>query len=415
MATTNSQSTLVGLFKEVYDKKVHELWPDIAKLQAEIPFEEAARTGNHFNCPVDLVLEHGFTCAAAGANPTLIAASSGQMQNAQVQGQQLIGRSLVTYDAIANSVGDKAAFKSATSAVVKRLTGSGVKRLEIALLHGQQGIGTVNANPASGDSRAVVISAASWSPGIWAGEVGATLDIYSGATKQNAVGPLTVVSIDTTTRTVTISGFTANSLNATDITGFNLFFETASPTTEMAGLDVITSLSPSSSSLFGINPATYDLWCSNQYNVSGSLTFAKLQAASSLAASYGAYGRSVVVVSPAQFESLNTDIAALRMYDTSYKKNEGENGVKSITFYNQTGILEVMPHPFQKNGIAHMFMPDDCSRVGGQDLGFITRKGAEEVLILESATTAASEMRIFSTQALLLRAPRRAVRLYGIS
>ena len=426
MAIMNTQSTLVGLFKEVYAGKIVEAWGFMAKLANRIDFvPKALQPGNFYHQPVDLQFEHGITAAAAGITPGIAGApflpvGTGMMQDAQVAGAQLLGRSSVSYEAIARSSNDKAAFKGATQAVVRRLSQAVVKRLEIQLIHGRQGIGTVSANPANGASRAVVITDASWSQGIWAGMIGATLDLYNAGGTKVSTGStaggdaITVSVVDTTTKTITLA--TPNASDQTlNLANLNIFFETASPTSEMAGLDFISSLSPASATLFNINPATYDLWCSNQVTGVGALSFSKLVGALAGPAAYGLSGRAVAVVSPRAFEVLNTDQAALRQYDDSYTPTEGKTGTKNLVFLAQTGELEIMPHPFQKDGLVHIFVPDEAARVGASDVSFITRQGSEDKLILESATSAGSEMRCYSNQALFVAQPRHLVRLSGIT
>lgn len=420
MAVVNSQSTLVGLFKETYGKNIVEAWGFMAKLANRISFvEKALQPGNFYNVPVDLVFEHGITATAAGTTAGIgsapfLAPSAGQMQNAQVVGAQLIGRSQVAYEAIARSQNDKAAFKSATQAVVRRLSQAVVKRLEIQLLHGQQGIGTISANPANGASRAIVLTDASWAAGIWAGEIGATLDLYTTAGVKTNANTVTITGINTATKTITVSVTGAD--QTLDLTTCPvIFFETASPTSEMAGLSLIAGLNSSSSTLFNISPASYDLWQGNQVGSVGTLTFAKLESALSGPATYGLQGRAVAVVSPKAFAALGSDLAALRMYDTSYSTELAKNGSKNLAYYTQTGELEIMAHPFQKDGQIVVFVPDETSRVGAQDVDFITRSGNEQKLILESSTSAASEMRCYSNQSVFVSMPRHMVLLTGVT
>ncbi len=133
--------------------------------------------------------------------------------------------------------------------------------------------------------------------------------------------------------------------------------------------------------------------------------------------SYGAEGEYLAVVAPRAFEVLNTDLAALRMFDSSYSKggNEGQSGFGSIKYFYQNGSLEIMAHPLQKDGLCHVFNPTEAKRIGATDLTFITRKGQEEVLVLELANTAGSEMRCYANQALFIEAPKRTTVLAGIT
>lgn len=417
MAAINTTTTMTGLFKEVYGTSVIELQKFAAKLASRIPFTEAEMIGNKYHQPVDLTLENGFTYAAAGATtPTLLAANVGQMGDAQIDGAQLYGRSVINYEAMFKAAtAGKKAFASATKHVVKRLSTSGVKRLEIQMMHGQRGVGTLASVSGTGTTRAWVVTAASWSPGIWAGLVGGTLDVfaadYSGS-KINSNAQVVITSVVPETRTVNVSG------NATDLTnttaGMQLFFETGSPSSEMAGLDVILR---NAGTLFNINAASYELWGGNVTSSVGSLTMAKVLSAVGTTASYGNDNDVLAVVSPARFETLNAEQSALRDYDVSYIKggNEAENGFRTIKYKGQTGIIEIMAHPLQKDGLVHVFPPNEAHRIGATDLTFVKRHGTDETLILETANQASAEMRVYANQAIFLEAPRHGAVLDGVT
>lgn len=422
----NQQSTLVGLFKETYGDSIIELWSFMAKIANKAKFvRRELQPGNFYNQPVDLQFEAGITAAAAGVVPgsggaPFLPAIAGQMQNAQLAGAQLIGRSLVSYESIARSANDKAAFKSSTEAVVRRLSRTTAKHLELQLLHGRQGIGTISANPSTGASRTFVISDATWASGIWAGLIGSTLDLYnSSGVKQNTGATstgnaITITSINTTAKSVTAS-FGAAGDQTLNLANLLVFFETASPASEMIGLHSIAATTNTSAAYFNINPATYDLWCSNQIPNIGTIQFDTLLQGASLIASYDFDGQLCAVVSPAQYEVLNSDQAALRMYDASYSGAKATNGTRGLKFNCQVGEIEVLSHAFQKDGQALLFVPDETIRVGASDIGFITRQGSEDKLILESATAAGSEMRCYSNQSVFTAVPRHMCNLTGIT
>ena len=433
----NQQSTLVGLFKEVYGENIVEAWSFMAKLAKRINFvQQELRPGNFYHQPVDVQFEQGISEAAAGSvpgagGPVFFPPTAGMMQDAQIAGAQLIGRSQVSYEAIARSANSKAAFKQATQHVVRRLSQAVVKRLEIHLLHGGRGIGTIAS--LAGESgtgpwtSVITLTDASWSSGIWAGMLGAYIDLYQSdlatarqsANINSASVSCTVTAIDTINKTVTLTytGAARSGWTAGDV----LFLGggrggTAAQTTELAGLDVITRLNASSPPFQNIACATYDLWRGNQYSTAtGVLSFAKLLEAAGLAASYGLMDELVAVISPRAFEVLNSDIAALRQYDVSYKSASAENGTGALKFHAQTGIVEIMPHAFQKDGLCHMFAPNEALRIGATDVSFITRQGSEDKLILESSTSAASEMRAYSNQSLFCAQPRHTVLMDGIT
>lgn len=415
MASINTTSTLAGLFKEVYGESVIDLAKPSAKLSQRIKFSEAEAIGLNFNQPVNVQLEHAFAASASGTTPTLLTVNTGQLKNAQVNGSQLVGRSQVDYEAIAKSMnGGKSAFLQATRHIVRNLSQSAVKRLEAQLLHGRRGIGTISSVSGASTTRAWVITDASWSAGIWAGMVGATLDVMTAAAtgaKRNSNAAVVVVSVDMANKTVNVSGNSTDLGNivANDV----IFFETHSSTTEFAGLDLITR---NTGSLFGIDASTYDLWGGNVYSTStGVLSMAKVLEGMSLAASFGLDQDATLVVSPKCYEVLNADLAALRMFDGSYSESKATNGFATLKYVGQTGSLEILPHPMQKDGLAHLFCPAEAKRIGATDLTFIKRHGTNEALILENSTTAGAEMRVYSHQALFAEAPRHTVVFDGIT
>lgn len=415
MGTINTTSTLTGLFKESYGDSVIGLVPTEAPLCSMVGMEVKSLLGNKYHQPVDVTLEQGFTCAAANAGAvTLLNPSNGVMQDAQIEGAQLIGRAQVDYESIARSAsGGSRAFLAATKQVVKRLAKSGAKRLETQFLHGRRGLGIISVVSGSSTTRTWTISDESWSAGIWAGSVGATLDVcepsdYS--TKINTNAAVTVTSISVANKQVLVSG------NATDLTAIEaldiIFYETASATTEMAGLDHWTR---NTGTLFNVAGATYELWQGNIYSTStGVISMGKILEAVGATASYGGNKPVVAVVAPRAFEVLNSDQAALRQYDVSFEKT-GKNGFRALKYAGQTGDITILPHYLQKDGLCHIFCPEEALRIGAQDLSFIKRHGSEEALILENSTTSGAEMRVYSNQALLVEAPRHTVVMAGIT
>lgn len=414
MATTNSTTTMVGNFKQIYGETVINLVPDSYRIQKALDFKYAEALGDKFNQPVDLTSEHGITYAAAGEEPTLEQPTAGQSQNAQVDGAQIYARSRVNYEAMdkASAAGPKA-FLAATAMVVRRLTKAAGKSLEISLLHGRRGRGAIESIGGSGTTRTWVITEASWAAGIWAGSVNMRLDVFAAdytGSKINSNAAVIVTAVDMSTRTLSVSG------NATDLTnslvGMHLFQRTGSPTTEMAGIDAIIR---NTGTLFNISAASYELWKGNVVSSVGAISMNVVLDGVRRAAELGLEDDTLCVLSPKAFQVLNTDVAALRKYDSSYSVKEGKNGVQEIQYYGQCGLTTIVPHLFQKNGQAHIISPKEWRRIGAKDLGFITRHGTNEKLILEVADSPASEMRCSFNGAAFCEAPAHAVVLDGIT
>ncbi len=424
MASVNDQTQLTGLFKQVYAKSVVDAFSFAAPLASKhIKYDYAdAGTGDYYNQPVDLQLEHSFTYAAANSTPTYLAINAGVMQNAQLRGAQIFGRSAVAYEAISRAAasGPKA-FESATKRVVKRLGMSHLKRLETQLLCGQSGIAVGSAISGTSVTRALAVSDETWSAARFAGAVGATLRMARAdnstlvAPSNGAAGSFFISSINAATKVINI---TADSTDATAMDtywpiGGILYWESASAATEGAGLSAWANMS---GTFAGIATGTYDLWNGNIYSSStGVISFGKLVEAAEMVGAYGSVTKLVAVCSLKAFSVLNTDLAALRQYDSSYKTTKGELGVSGITFNTSVGEIEILPHPLQCDGKIQIFAPDEALRVGSTDITFIQRGSGGEKLILESATTPAGEMRTMSNQALFIEQPRHVVELSGIT
>lgn len=421
MAAINSTNSL-QIFKEIYGSfGIVDLVKQDAKLSRRKKMEETEMLGKQFVFPVTLTQEHAYTYASAGTLPTttLLTSNVGQTSQAIVDGNNLVGRSQIDYEAVAKAATDNnvKAFAQATGAVVKRLSEAGIKRLETQILHGQKGIGrisgTVNINATS---TTVTIDANSWSSAIYAGEGGALMDVWnSGLTAQIGTGSFTISAINMANRSFVLTGLAADitALDAAGAAGPNMFWATASPTTEFAGLDKILN---NTGSLFGIDAAVYEMWAGNSYGTStGTLSVRKLLAALALPESFGLSKDVLAVIPPKAFSVLNSDEAALRVYDSSYKPAEGENATAKLLFHAPTGTMEILSHPMQKDGYFHMFPVAEWHRIGATDLSFVKRQGSQDALILELSNTAAAEMRTFSNQAIVLEAPRHGVTGSGIT
>ena len=97
----NTIDTLNGLFKEVYADKIENLIPDGVKLYNMIPFnKESKALGNLYHQPVVLGLEHGVTYGGPNGDAFALNSSiAGVMKDAQVQGYEMVLRSVLSVGA----------------------------------------------------------------------------------------------------------------------------------------------------------------------------------------------------------------------------------------------------------------------------------------------------------------------------
>jgi hypothetical protein len=416
MAISNTVSTMLGNFKNIYRGKFVDKLPASSKLMREMSMGDVAATGDFYAVPVELQHEHGITLAAPRAGRvTLLASNAGLSEQALVEGYQIFGRAEVNYEAMAkaSAAGEKA-FIAATRLVTKRLIRAAGKYAEIELLHGKRGWATIDSGGVSGvgTTRTWVLSAATFAAAMWAGAKDMTLDIYAAdytGTKVNANAPVVITGINFDTRTLSVSG------NASDLTaieaGMHLFPETGSPTTEMPGIEY--TLRNSTTTQWNISPVTYEMWRASVVSSSGSPGFGKVIAGVQRAAELGLEGDTVAIVAPAYFTRLTTDFAALQKFDYRYDVKKGEMGVEEIMFHGQTGVTRIMPHLYAKPGSVPIISMEEWSRVGAADLDFKFPDNTSPFFPV--ANTASHELRVYGNFSPFCEAPSHQVVLDDVT
>ena len=417
------RDTLDGFFKTRYADKIEYLQPSFNKLSRAIPFETAKKLGKDYQFPVRVSRAMGVTWAGGSAYGTafdLGGAVSGVTKNATVEGTELVLEEAISYGAISGAMSNIEAFGSAFDEVVADMTTSAAFFREMALLYGGTSIGTVTGTPGqpTATSATVVISLATWAPGLWVQMEGGKLDIYAsdGTTKRNdssASAVYTVTSVDTETRTITMAG------EATDIDAIastDLIRPAGATSNWFTGIDGILS---NTGSLFGIDAATYSLWKSGTYAAGGvALTMAKLTAAAAKSTVRGGMRDLKAYVSTYTWTDLNNDHAALRRFGDSTKGGldlgtKGDDN--SITYYGPNGKLEICPHPMVKGGEAFLLDPSTFRRVGSTDTTFnLGVPGSEPNFFQELPTKAGVGLRCYWDQALICARPNTAVKVTGI-
>ncbi len=409
MAGENTLSTLNGLFKVQYADKLLDLLPDFAILQKRIEFCDSDKeSGNYYAQPVALSSESGFTYnGEAGAVVALNAAVNGTMKEAQVKGTEIILSSKLAYTALSRASNSVKAFKKASGWKVMDMNNAARRRLEISMLYGQQSIGEVLSNT----SGALVLTEASWAGGIWAGAEGTIINAYTSnaasATLRN--GDLTISAVDSDLRTVTVTG-----TSTAVVQGDFLYFKGSRTTTahnDMAGLQKIIS---NTGTLFNIDASLFSLFRGNVSSSVGQISHAKLQTAISKAVNKGLMEKVLVLVSPKAWGVLNSDQAALRVFDSSYGSKKGENGFESLSFHSTNGVCEIVAHPMVKDGDAFILPEDSILRLGSVDLSFGVPGMEEEFFRMVDGYNAV-ELQCMADQAVFIERPAHAVYMSGIT
>lgn len=338
---------------------------------------------------------------------------SSQVKDAQVQGYEFLLRSRLSYGAIARSMNSKASFESATKLIVANMLKSFAKRIEVMLFYGQSGIGTVSAH----SSGVITVTTAEWAPGIWSGSVNMMVEIYN-ETDAASVADAQVSAVSLENRQITLLG-SDDALSAGEQTAINSaisgskvlrLYHKSARGNEFAGLYKIMT---NTSTLFNINASTYDLWKSVEHDVSGALSFNKIQKAIAKGVEKGLDSDVICLINPRGWSDLLNDQAALRMYDQSYKKNELENGAQGIKFHSQNGVVEIKPCNYVKEGHGFIVSLDEFQRIGSTDITF-KLPGSNDKFFRELEDSAGYELRAYSDQALFCSSPGRQILLKNI-
>jgi hypothetical protein len=334
---------------------------------------------------------------------TLNAPVSGTIKDAQVKGCPAVLRSVLGYVAASRaSQGGAQSFMDATKFLIANMLRSMAKKIEIEMLYGQAGYGTVAASTTA--SASCVVTTAEWAPGIWAGAEGLTVEVrdVTGATSR---GTFVVSSVDMNARSLTFT--TTATLTAGDV-----IWHMGAYGNEFVGIHQI--LSTTTGTLFNINVANYNLYKGNVYPAGGApLSFTKLTLAASRAVEKGMDGKLVAMVNPRAWANMLSDQAALRKYDSSYKTSQLDNGSQKLTFYSQNGEIEIIPSIYIKEGYAYLLSIEDFVRVGSQDVSF-NRPGSGEQVFRELENAAGFELRLYTDQAIFCSSPGRSVVITGI-
>lgn len=408
-----TQTTLTGLFKDVYEDKIVNLVPESSVLQKRVKFvENDKREGRMLHQPVLLSLPSGLTFgvgAVALNNP--IASTMG---DAQIQGAGMTLADRITYDVAAKAAsGGVRAFVEATELIVDALTQAMSKFIEVELMWGNDGHGTLGeasvATAGTATTCTVTIDLAEWATGIWSGLENMAVDFYitSGTVKTNTTGAMTVTAVNPSTRVVSISGAAADITAIVALNGTaQQIFPYLSVGNEMNGF---YNILVNTGSLFNINAATYALWNANTYSAaSTALNFGKIQSGVALATARGLIEDIIVFINPTTYANVVTSQAGARRYDSSYKSKEAENGMQSLTFWGPNGKIELIPHIFMKQGYGFGLPMKRCQRTGATDLTF-TLPGMPGEFFLQLPGYTAYELRCYTLQAAFLQTPAKGI------
>lgn len=367
----------------------------------------------------------GSSMTAFELNPS----SAGSVQQATVVPYSTVLSSVVPWGVISRSAGGgEKAFYDGTKHVVKNNLKSHGKLLEILRFYGQatallgyvsfatatyrgvafaNGTGTLTVN---GNSVAftngvntttnwILFGPGSFAAGIWVGIEGVAVQevdangVVVKEGKMTAVDPLQgAIQTD----------FIPTA--ATSATSHRICFKGQASGLDMIGINNILT---STGVLFGISTSTYSLWKGNVVsNFNQKLSLTGIQnAVAQCVARGGLDGDVTLYVNPRTWANLIVTESGLRMYDSSYKPGEAENGFEAITFWSQTGKITVKAHRMVKEGEAYgLHLQGDWSRSGSAEISF-TVPGIPGEVIFPLQNAAGYAFRSFSDQYIFCHAP----------
>ncbi len=434
--TQPSTADVVNLFKKVYGN-INDLLPEDQHLQKALSFSQKQKVGEVYSEAVVLSAETGWTLGSNDAfdlNPAI----AGAVKQTSITPSPSVLASVVPWTVLSRSAGGgEKAFMDGTKHVVKNNLKSHGKLLEIIRLYGQSDkklgyvsyasatyrnvsltngggilpVNGVNVTFTAGvntSEKMILLAPGNFAAGIWVGSEGAIVKQIDSTGAVVAEGKLVGVDADVG---VIVVDFVP--VAATTTTSHRLCFDGMESNKDAMGVHKILS---SNSSLFGISNTQYSLWKGNKISLSNvKFTFDRLQAGVAAAVNRGGLdGDLEILVNPRTWGTLISTEAAKRMYDSSYKSGEADNGSEAIVFYHQAGKAVIKTHRMMMEGDVMGLHLADWSRSGSAEIS-MSVPGVDKELIFPLENTAAYCFRTFSDQYVFCNAPARSILWDGVN
>jgi hypothetical protein len=399
MGTYTNANTLTSLntmFKYVQDK-AQSLLPENAVLMKMVP-EVTSNTeeGRKYLLPVQLSHENGITFGD-GTVFALNNASSAVYSEVSVDSYPMVLLTQISESVAGRMANSEKSFITESTMRAEVMMNSLARYYEMSMLYGQStnGIGTSiqTTSTASGTTGTCYVTVAQWSPGIWAGAVGMQVNFYDGTgalVSSSTDSVFTVTSVSASTKSFALSG------SSTGITALSTAFGSYSCVIVINGAGGTSAVNGNimlgleaqivgAATIFGISASTYSLWQGQSYSASSaSLTMGKVLAGVGLAVGMGGLNSELaLMVGAATFQNLNSDQAALRQYDGSYKSGkESDNGFEDLVYHGPNGKIVVYVNNVVKDGEAYAIPKKFVKRVGVHEISF-KRPGKDDEFFQE--------------------------------
>jgi len=418
-------STLDAIFKEVYADKLEKLIPDYEELLKSIPFVKSSqKNGGSYNQPVLLSRDHGISYLGDDSVLTLNDAVPSIVKNAAVKGAGKVMKTQISHMSASRAKQGPRAFVDGIGFAVQSLMESFAASQEASHWYGDNGLAYFTAATADLSSDLVTITAEEFAPALWIGGEGMLIDIYSVTGTGLAKAPNALVlqtsidKVDMINRRLELASVGGLS----DSTEY-VILRRGQKTYDSKGLLQILA---NSSSLFGIDAATYPLWQANQYSVgTAALSFAKVSNGISLAMGRGLRGPIELYVHSTVFEQMFPDFNTVktgssdadfpgRVFNAESDVKTLRHGVKTMEFIINGVEVMVKSSEYVKPRLGFGICTEDMSRVGSSPITAGMPGMEDERVFFELEGKAAVELRMFSDEALFCKAPSRSILFYGI-
>lgn len=382
-------------FKIRYADKIGDYLSACSILQQRFPFREKERTGELYQMPILTRRTAGGDYAAGGAGQVNFSdILTSKIVKAQLTGSQIFMGDGLEWEAAFASQAPDAAYSDSFDLCIRSIMDSHRFRIELDTLWGQHtggSIGTVTGTPATSATATVTILAAERSAGILYNIEGHRLDIFASTLTTQRTSAITgitpsyeVISVQPDAGTIVVDN------SAGVIADGDVIFLKGQRTTSAWNVAAgIHKWFSNTGSIAGIDASTNTVWSPNVIAV-GSLpiTFDQILRLSNRLLSRGMVGKLLCVLTPRSWSDNMADMSAAVRRTPSEKKYV--LGAEAISFHTGTGEVEIIAHPYQKEGYAHVapLMPTKpegytkeeldtapIRRIGATDLTFVGPDG----------------------------------------
>jgi hypothetical protein len=417
MAAADSANT-GALLKQVYGDLADPLAPEDS-FARDVKFMTGKKIGREYYWPVRLGLELGVSFSLTHNAYALGNAVDAIYQDATVSGAEMTVRSQISYgqmSTLSESKGDSAkAYDQGVAIKILGMTQGHELFREMQLWYGPgsataaplaSNIGVVSATGVSGTPVAgscyLTTTRASWIPGFWQNFQNGLFDLYNGATKINVGGALQVTGVDVLKCRIAVTPLVGTDLalianNAIGVVASTIQFHDAVGNS-MLGFQGIAE---TSGSVFGISNITYPQWKVINFAVNGVLTFDNVTGALSVAADNGLKRGGKLYICNRTWTDLLNDEVALRRYFGDEMGGKATPGFKELEFITATGVIQIKPYQYMKQGNAAFVPMDVWHRVGSSDITATLPGQPDEFFFLQLPSNNGAELRTYSDQALI--------------